>query len=60
MSNKGIEVIYDEEYMYPLPGESDTDFKLRMAKLDKERAASMTEEEKRQVAELMKLVTQDA
>ena len=38
---------HDEEYMYPLPGESDADFEKRLDILRKRRHASMTEEERR-------------
>jgi len=34
-----------EECMYPLPGESDSDFENRLATLRKKRQATMTEED---------------
>ena len=36
---------HDEEYMYPLPGESDADYEKRLAALDEKLDAIMTEEE---------------
>jgi hypothetical protein len=50
---KKIEVILDSDYMFPLKGESQAAFEERMAILRKKRKATMTDEEKRQVAHLL-------
>jgi len=47
--DKKITVVYDEhdeDYMYPLPGESDSDYKKRLKKLREKLDATMTEEDR--------------
>jgi hypothetical protein len=55
MAEKMYEFIYDaDDYMYPKVGESDIEFQARMSRLDKKRAAQMTEEEKQKIANIGK------
>jgi len=52
MKNEKIHIFAEggEDSMFPLPGESDTDYKIRIYKLREERRANMSEAEKLQLA----------
>ena len=55
MSEKMEKIVLDSGSMYPLKGESQEEFEARMTKLDIEREARMTDEDKRLSDELVAL-----